>query len=49
MRQVRSDLPLVGEIGTERAFAADRVAAGAAVLDDPLVARLELRWPGGRP
>ena len=42
MRQVGADLALVGQVGAERALAADRVAAGAAVLDDPLVAGLEL-------
>ena len=42
MRQVGADLPLVGEIGAVGAIAADRVAARAAVLDDPLVARLQL-------
>ena len=42
MREVRADLPLVGQVGAERPLAADRVAAGAAVLDDPLVAGLEL-------
>ncbi len=33
---------LVGQVGAERTFPADRVAAGAAVLDDPLVASLKL-------
>ena len=42
VRQVGPDLALVGQVRADRALAADRVAAGAAVLDDPLVARLEL-------
>ena len=42
VRQVRADLALVGQVGAERPLAADRVAARAAVLDDPLVAGLEL-------
>ncbi len=42
MREVRADLALVGQVGAERPFAADRVAAGAAVLDDPLIAGLQL-------
>ena len=42
MREVGPDLSLVGQVGPVGALAADRVAAGAPVLDDPLIARLQL-------
>ena len=42
MAEIGADRPLVGQVGSERALAADGVAPRAAILHDPLVAGLEL-------